>query len=74
MVNMKTKRNPNKRRWKGSYDLCPCCYHPHCDPMMSYTYSPWAKKLRFRLKNKLCVSCGKNPCECKRRKYPSNVE
>jgi hypothetical protein len=68
------KPRKNNKRWKGSYDLCPDCYSINCDPMMDMKGSPWEKKKEYRLHNELCVSCGKNPCGCKRRKYKSNIE
>ena len=67
---MRTKRKPRTK----SKEMCYCCYSFNCDPMTDHFGSPWDKKKRFRLKNNLCVSCGKNPCECKRRKYPSNIK
>lgn len=33
-----------------------------------YSDSPAVKKLSKRLKEKLCLGCGKKPCKCKNKK------
>ena len=63
---MNRKRN-RKRRVK-SIDYC-SCGHFNCDPMMS-SNSPAQRKIRKRLKEGLCMGCGKKECQCKHKGPP----
>jgi len=63
-----------KSKRTKSKNMCFCCYYANCDPAHGFVQTFYIKKRNFRLKNNLCVSCGKNPCGCKRRDYPSNVD
>lgn len=65
---------PRKSRRVTSSDMCPCCYYANCDPIHRMANSPYIRKRDYRLKNNLCVACGKNPCKCKRRNFKSNVK
>jgi hypothetical protein len=71
---MKRVVRKNKPRHEGNLDLCPCCYYLHCDSSHGFLNTPFIKKRNYRLENNLCVSCGKNPCKCKRRTHKSNVD
>jgi hypothetical protein len=55
---MKRKR---KRRTK-SRDLC-SCGHFNCDPISPDTIAN--RKIQKRLKEGLCMGCGKKECTCK---------
>jgi hypothetical protein len=61
-------RRKRKRRVK-SKDLC-SCGHFNCDPMMA-SGSPAHQKIQKRLREGLCMGCGKKEiegqCGCKRK-------
>lgn len=57
-----------------SSNMCPYCFYANCDSNHGWVKTPYIKKRDYRLKNNLCVGCGKNPCKCKRRDYSSNVD
>lgn len=44
-----------------SYDLCPCCYAPYCDPFLRHP------KVEKRLRAGVCPACGKpkDQCSCR---------
>ena len=65
---------PRKSKRKSSRDMCSCCYWASCDPAHGFVNTAYVRKRNYRLKNNLCVACGKNPCGCKRRDHKSNVE
>lgn len=67
---------PRKARRKTSQDMCPVCYWINCDPSHGFAYKDraYVRKRNYRLRNNLCVACGKNPCGCKRRDHKSNVD
>lgn len=51
-----------KKRTTG-FDLCSGCYSFECNPMtMSKKFQ---SKVSKRLKDGLCVACGKEKCACK---------
>lgn len=70
---MNNPRRTRKPRTK-SKDMCPHCFTLDCNPCSRSLNSPVERKINYRLKNNLCVSCGYNPCKCKRRKFPSNIK
>lgn len=41
-----------------SYDLCPCCYAPYCDPFLRHP------KVEKRLRAGVCPACGKPKAQC----------
>lgn len=48
---------------------CFCCHNHDCNPMFSpFIPTPSMRKRSERLKNKECLGCGKQTCECKNRK------
>lgn len=49
-----------KKNGRRSYDLCPYCFHPHCDMMQRRP-----GKVDERLEKGLCPGCGHDPCTCK---------
>ena len=55
------KKRGIKQDGTRSYDLCPCCYAPYCDPFLRH---PNVEK---RLRAGLCPACGypKDQCRCK---------
>lgn len=58
-------RKPRGIKLNGhkSYNLCTCCYSPHCDPMAN---SPkFSMMIERRKRAGVCVACGYNPCRCK---------
>lgn len=52
-----------KKTGERSYDLCPCCYSPNCDPMANSL--KFGAMVRRRRDAGVCVACGYNPCRCK---------
>lgn len=57
------KKQHTKKRWPASYDWCPYCFKPCCDPMGSS--KAITRKTEDRLERGLCPACGHNPCTCK---------
>ncbi len=55
------KKRGLKRNGDKSFDLCPCCYAPYCDPMLRHP------KVERRLRAGLCPACGmpKGQCRCR---------
>ena len=55
------KKRGIKLNGEPSYNLCPCCYSPGCDPFFRHP------KVEQRLRAGLCPACGKpkNRCSCK---------
>lgn len=53
-----------------SYDLCPCCYAPGCDPFARHP------KVERRLYDGLCPACGKpwDLCSCKSHKQGDMIQ
>jgi hypothetical protein len=56
---VKKKRKP---RTKG-YDLC-TCGNANCDPF-AHSNPHFIRKREKRFKEKLCLGCGKSPCNCR---------
>lgn len=52
-----------KQNGEPSYDMCPYCKMPNCDPFGASLL--YRKKLDARRKAGVCESCGHNPCRCK---------
>lgn len=50
-----------KQNGERSYDLCPCCYSPYCDPSLRHP------SVEQRMRNGLCPACGKplDLCICR---------
>lgn len=64
-MRVRRKRKPRgyKKNGRRSYDMCPWCYSPNCDPMAgSFKYQ---EKIHKRLSNGQCPACGKVKCTCK---------
>ncbi len=62
MIKKRKPRGIKKNGRKGE-DLCPWCLSFNCDPgTMSEKFQA---KVRKRLDQGLCPSCGTNPCKCK---------
>ena len=62
---VRKKRKPRgiKKNGRRSYDMCPHCYSPGCDPMGA---SPaYRRKLDARLDEGKCPACGKVKCTCR---------
>jgi len=59
------RRVKRKMRTAGK-DMCSCGLL-NCDSMHASINSPYIRKLRIRHKAKVCIACGKKPCECKRK-------
>ena len=60
---MQTKRKKRKDRYK-SISLC-SCGHFNCDTY--HSDSPAHLKIQKRLRDGLCMGCGKKECKCKRK-------
>ena len=61
----KKQRKPRNWKQRGglSYDWCPYCFRPYCDPL---GLSPHIeKKIDKRIDEGLCPACGHYPCTCK---------
>lgn len=58
-------RKPRGYKQDGhkSYDMCPVCYMPGCDPFGGSAL--YRAKISSRLKKGLCPACGRAPCRCK---------
>ena len=58
-------RKPRGMKQNGcrSYDMCPYCYMPGCDPFGASAL--YRRKIEQRLKRGLCPACGHAPCRCK---------
>ena len=58
-------RKPRGRKLNGeeSYDMCPGCYMPYCDPFAASRL--YSQKIDQRLEKGECPACGHNPCRCK---------
>lgn len=56
-------RKPRGIKLSGekSYNLCPCCYSPYCDPFLRHP------NVERRLRAGLCPACGKpkGGCSCR---------
>lgn len=56
-------RKPRGIKLSGekSYNLCPCCYSPYCDPFLRHP------NVERRLRAGLCPACGKpkGRCSCR---------
>lgn len=62
------KNKPRTKKKLNGFDrawICKYCGAPYCDPMFLRSDTPAGKKIRYRLRNKLCIGCGHNPCTCK---------
>ena len=62
---MRKKRKPRGHKQNGekSYDMCPYCYLPDCDP---FGGSPlYRNKIQKRLSEGRCPACGHVKCTCK---------
>lgn len=53
-------RKPRRIKLSGekSYNLCPCCYSPYCDPFLRHP------NVERRLRAGLCPACGKPKSRC----------
>lgn len=58
-------RKPRGVKLNGqrSYDMCPHCYMPGCDPFGGS--EKYRRKIQMRLEKGLCPACGHNLCRCK---------
>jgi hypothetical protein len=70
LLTSKKKRKPRgiKKNGHKSYDLCPCCFSPGCDPMANTP--KFNAMVRDRLSRGVCVACNHKPCTCKSSKKP----
>lgn len=59
------KRKPRGTKLNGykSYDMCPDCYMPGCDPFGGSRL--YQEKVRRRLREGKCPACGHEVCQCK---------
>ena len=59
------KRKPRGTKLNGqkSYDMCPDCYMPGCDPFGGSKL--YRDKIEKRLKEGKCPACGQVDCKCK---------
>lgn len=58
-------RKPRGKKVDGtdSYNMCPVCLMPGCDPTAaSFAYQ---QKIRSRINKGVCPACGYYPCRCK---------
>lgn len=63
------KKRGLKLNGEPSYDLCSCCYSPHCNPSFRHP------KVEKRLYDGLCPACGEphDLCKCKSTKTNSKI-
>lgn len=64
-MKVKKKRKPRgiKKDGTRSFDFCPVCHMPGCDPFGgSLAYQ---RKVAKRREAGVCTACGHNPCRCK---------
>lgn len=59
------RRKPRgyKKSGERSYDMCPWCYKPGCDPFGGS--ARYRQKIEKRLAAGRCPACGKTSCSCK---------
>lgn len=72
-MRIRKKRKPRgfKKTGQRSYDMCPYCYHPGCDPMAG---SPkYQAKIHRRLDEGKCPACSKVKCTCKSSVLPQRA-
>lgn len=63
MIRKKRKPRGYKKNGQRSYDMCPWCYGPFCDPMAAS--QKYRTKIHARLSEGKCPACGKVKCTCK---------
>lgn len=60
-----------KRRWSNKLGgtkrawICKNCGCAYCDPLFGFPDTIANRKIDYRIRNKLCIGCGKKECQCK---------